>query len=241
MKQLLSLLLGLTVALTLFGAAGCQTGNNKKTATPSDATEDHAATPEDAAEEFPLEAQGFALSDVYAYSGPYVEDGSNEEVVNVAAVRVENRTGQPVRYVEFSVSTGAGALHFTCTTLLPGRTAVLLETDRASFTGSAAYGVRVDSVAWFDESPTLYPDTFSLSVSGHVMTLRNLTSRAVPGEIYVYFKRTQGKDYLGGITYRVRFADLAAGAEASVSSQNLSVNDCDIIFIGCENPPEAAQ
>ena len=80
-----------------------------------------------------------------------------------------------------------------------------------------------------------------VSVNGHVMTLRNLTSRAVPGDIYVYYKRADARGYLGGITYRVRFSDLAGGAEVSKSSQNLSVTDCDILFIGCENPPEVQQ
>ncbi|MBQ6118121.1 MAG: hypothetical protein IJK98_02715 [Clostridia bacterium] len=241
MKKIMITALALALALSTAGCAGHTPGQEGRPATATDAAGESAAVPEETTEAFVTETDGFAFSDLFAYAGPYVEDGSNEEVDNVAAIRVENRSGQALRYAEITVSTGAGDLHFTCTTLLPGRSALLLEQNRAAFAGSAANGIRFDSKGFFEEAPTLYPDTFSVSVNGHVLTLRNITSRPVAGEIYVYYKRSDSQGYLGGITYRVRFADLAAGAEASMSSQNLSVQDCDILFIDCENPPEAAQ
>ena len=239
MKKTLFLFLALSFLLALCGCAGHTSGLKTKT-TATDA-EGGTAVPEETTEPFVFEKEGFAFSEVFSYSGPFVEDGSNDNVENIAAVRVENRTGQALRYAEFTVMTGSGELQFTCTTLFPGRAALLLEQNRAAYTGSAANGIKVAAKGMFEETPTLYPDVFSVGVNGHVMTLRNLTSAPIPGEIYVYYKRTNAQGYLGGITYRVRFADLAGGSEASKSSQNLSAQDSDILFIDCENPPEAAQ
>ena len=203
----------------------------------SPATSTDAAMDESAAYPF-SDISGLSFSDVFAYAGPYVEDGSNEDVDNVAAVRVANRSGQSIQYAAFTVSTGAGDLHFTCTTLLPEQSVLLLEQSRAVYTGAAANEVKIDEKTIFSEEPTLYPDTFSVSVSGHVMTLSNVSDQPVPGDIYVYFKRCDEQGYLGGITYRVHFTDLAAGAQVSKSSQNLSEDECEILFIGCANPPE---
>ena len=223
MKRLIPILLALSVVLPLFGCA-------KKPSDPQEGASE-------AAYRF-TDAEGLAFTDLLAYSGPYLEDGSNEELQNVTAIRVANRSEQQIQYAEFTVASTAGDLHFTCTTLLPGKTMLLLEQNRTPFTGAAVNGVKTDNRLLFTDPPSLYPDTFSVSVSGHVMTLRNLSESPVPGNIYVYFKRVNGEGYVGGITYRVHFSDLAAGAEASMSSQNLSGSECEILFIGCENPPE---
>ena len=222
MKKMIPVLLAVVLLLV-----GC----GKQTHTPTDAD-----TQTTAALSF-TDVDDFSVSEVFAYTGPFVEDGSNETLSNVAAIRVQNRSEQAIRYVEFSVPTGAGELRFTCTTLLPGKSVLLLEENRTVFTGAAATGIQTGGKIYFDEPPTLYPETFEVVVSGHVMTLRNLSDKPVPGDIYVYYKKTDADGYLGGITYRVHFSDLAAGREASQSSQNLS-DDCEIVFIGCANPPE---
>ena len=226
MKKLISIIILSSLLLAL---SGCGFGSP---ATSTDVAENES-------EAYPFsDKSGLMFSDVFLYAGPYVEDGSNEEVNNVAAIRVANRSDQLIQYAELTVSTGAGDLHFTCTTLLPEQTVLLLEQDRHACTGAAVNAVKIDSKTYFSEPPTLYPDTFSVSVNGHVMTLSNISDQPVPGDIYVYFKRCDEQGYVGGITYRVHFADLAAGAQVSKSSQNLSADNCEILFIGCANPPE---
>ena len=186
-----------------------------------------------------FEANGFVFGGIFAYEGPYVEDGSNETVYNVAAVRVENKNTTALRYAEFTFATGAGDLRFICTTLLPGRSALLLEQGRAPYTGASVSGVSVGSELFFSEPPSLMPEAFSLTVENKVLTLKNISGVPVPGETYVYFKRCNEQGYLGGITYRIRFTDIPAGGTMSQSTQNLVPSDCDLIFIECQNPPGA--
>ena len=229
MKKTLSLTLILLLTVGLFGC--------KKTP----AEETTAADPASNAPEYSItDGNGLDFTPVFAYSGAYVEDGSNEELSNVAAIRVKNSSDRLIRYLELAAETDGGELHFTCTTLLPGRTALLQETSRAPFTGGETKTVRSVGETDFEEALTLYPDTFQLAVKGNVLTLKNVSAAPVAGEVFVYYKRADTEGYVGGITYRVRFADLAPGASVSRSSSNLSEKDCDILFIGCENPPAAS-
>lgn len=181
---------------------------------------------------------GLDFTAVFSYQGPYVEDGTNEQLENVSAIRVLNNSDRTVRYAEITAFTGMGELHFICTTLLPGRNALLQEVSRIPFNGTQTTQVKIDSEVDFDSPLTLYPEVFDINVENGVMTLKNISPVPVSGDIYIYFKRTDRDGYVGGITYRIGFSDLAAGASVSRSSENLTENDFDILFIGCENPPE---
>ena len=207
-------------------------------AKPSGPSAEQTSLPEETTSLLYQDLSGFAVGSPFAYTGAYVEDGSGDALENVAAVRIENVSEEAIRSVQFTMDTGAGELRFVCTTLLPGRSALLLEQDRRPYTGARVNGITVDDKIVFTEPLSLYPDTFRLSVADQVMTLKNISSAPVAGNIFVYFKRCDAQGYVGGITYRIRFADLPAGAEASMRAQNLNEKDCDILFIGCENPPE---
>ncbi len=217
--------------LTVLLSAGCA-------AKPSGPSAEQTSQPEETTSLLYSDLSGFAIGSPFAYAGAYVEDGSGDALENVAAIRVENVSEEAIRSVQFTMDTGAGELRFVCTTLLPGRRALLLEQDRRPYTGAAVNGMTVSDKIVFAEPLSLYPDTFQLSVSDQVMTLKNISSAPVAGDIFVYFKRCDAQGYVGGITYRVRFSDLPAGAQASMRAQNLDEKDCDILFIGCENPPE---
>ena len=200
--------------------------------------EDLAATTAALSEYRFTDVNGLDFTAVFSYRGPYVEDGTNENLENVSAIRVLNSSEHTVRYAEITAFTGMGELHFICTTLLPGRNALLQEVSRAPFLGAQTTQVKVDSKVDFDSPLTLYPEVFDINVENGVMTLKNNSPVPVPGDTYIYFKRFDRDGYVGGITYRIGFSDLAAGATVSRSSENLSENDFDILFIGCENPPE---
>ncbi len=185
-----------------------------------------------------IDTDGLVFTDVISYSGPYVEDGSNEYVRNVSSIRVSNRSNKALRYAEFSAQTGAGEMLFICTTLLPGHNVLLLETDRRGFTGAETKSVKKENVLFFDTMPGLHSEIFELSVADKVLTLKNISEKDIPGDISVYFKRVDENGYLGGITYRVRFADLLSGASFSQRSDNFSSSDSEIVFIECKNLPE---
>ena len=225
----------LAAAVLLFSLSGCK---NKPSGEGETGTSVPAPTGETVAEAFVV--NGFAFGELSAYNGPFVEDGTNDEVQNVAAVRVENRNDTALRYAEFTVYTDAGEFYFTCTTLLPGRTVLLLEQNRAAFKTAAVSSVSVKSELFFTEPPTLYPNAFFLTVGEQVLTLKNISGASVPGDTYVYFKRCDKLGYVGGITYRVRFTDIPAGQTLSQSSRNLSQGDCELVFIECQNPPKEA-
>ena len=229
------ILCALAAAILVFSLYGCK---NKPSGEGETSTDVPAPTGETVAET--IVVNGFAFGELSLYNGPFVEDGTNEAVQNVAAIRVENRNDSALRYAEFTVYTNMGELNFICTTLLPGRTALLLEQNRTAYKSASVSSVSVKSELFFSEPPTLYPNAFSLTVGEQVLTLKNVSGAPVPGDTFVYFKRYDKQGYVGGITYRVRFTNIPAGQSLSQSSQNLSPADCDLIFIECQNPPGAA-
>lgn len=207
------------------------------TACSSQTVSEESTTAENAS--YAVETEGLAFGELFAYEGPYVEDASDQQVGNVAAIRVVNNTDTAVRYALITASTTAGELHFTATTLLPGRPVILLESGKAPYTGGELTGIMISDKVLFNDPPQLYQSVFEITPEDGYITLRNISHEDVNGEIYVYFKRVDNSGLLGGITYRVGFSDLAAGASLTRAASNMRVSDCAILFIECQNPPEA--
>ena len=222
MKRILLLFVILAFTFTLFCACDKNAPSDETTVT---------ETAADAAE-YPLsDGDGLLFTQPFAYAGPYVEDGSDDEVGNVAAIRVKNDSDRAVRYATFIVQTDGGELRFVCTTLLPGSAALLLEQDRTPYRGEKAALVKTEERADFEEAPSLLPEYFTLSVKNDTLTVQNVSGLPVQADLYVYYKKKDAEGYVGGITYRVRFSGLGVDATLSQASSHLSETDCELLFV----------
>ena len=73
---------------------------------------------------------------VDAYSGIFIEDGSDKEVKNVAAIEVKNTSKRAVEFAQIQLYNGDKKLVFDVSTLPANSSAVVMEKNKASFDSS---------------------------------------------------------------------------------------------------------
>ena len=157
---------------------------------------------------YPRSVMGTDLLAVYTvdYDGPFFEDGSNDEVADVAALVVENQGGLMVASGAVIVEFGNERMVFELSCLPPGGKVLVLEKERKH------YGVEgpVTCYGWTKEEYPEDPGLVSVESTGlNGLTITNHTGCTVPG-IAVYYKKFDLKTgmYVGGITYCVTETDL---------------------------------
>lgn len=176
--------------------------------------------------------EAFADACMFAYTGAYPEDGSDEEVSGIAALSFTNKTGNFYQTLTIVVSDGENEYEFFITSLKPGAHITVLERSKAPFAGEeTSVTVTVKESSFFAVLPEMYPDTFAVQVLNGVMNLQNISERDISGDVYVYYKNKNADGYFGGITYRVNFGALAAGELAQRGSSHLSADNSEILFI----------
>ena len=174
-------------------------------------------------------AEGLTVREVFSYSGAYVEDGGNEPCENICAVRVENNSPRHYRYLRFTVTTVGGSCTFVATTLFAGARMTVLCEEKAAFTDGNIIASAILNEVLFDEPPTVHLDTLRINYTDGFINVKNLTDEALTN-VYVYFKDTDEYGYLGGITYRAHFGDLAAGQTAQKSAVNIHRDTGRVVF-----------
>lgn len=146
-----------------------------------------------------------------SYDGPYLEDGSEEELVGVAALVVENTGTIGIEYVQVVVSQGQQELVFDATYIPPRGTVLILEKNRVLYTPEPVTGCRCrtlipGSFDWEKESIRIQPG------EGFGMTVTNLTDKPM-SYVRVFYKQHEGAAdlYVGGITFSAVIPDLQPG------------------------------
>ena len=167
-------------------------------------------------EVLPSLGDGLALRSMDSYAGIFVEDGSDDTVDGVCAITVENTGEKTVQYAHITLTRGEDAWQFDLSTLPPGESAQLLEQDRQSMPEETdGMTASVTNFAVFDSEPSLCEEVFDIKTQDNAITVTNHSDQDVTGPVYVYYKAANGKLYMGGITYRVKFSGLAAGESAT--------------------------
>lgn len=187
---------------------------------------------ENGTEAFTLE-QGLQIMRYGSYIGVYMEDGSDEFVRDVMMIVVTNTGEKPVQYARIILSGEPGDAEFNLTTLKPGDSMVVLESNRKTFTEGDVYTqARAENVAFFLEPPTLQEDRVEIQPLEGGFNIRNVSGEDITGEIAVYFKDAAGGMYYGGITYVCRIGDgLQKDEVKQVMSSNFTASGSEVVFI----------
>ena len=151
-----------------------------------------------------------------AYDGPYLEDGTEEELVGIAALVLENTSTIGIEYVQVVVSQGGQELTFDATYLPPRSKVLILEKNRAAYSDRPIEGCRCR---------TLIPGTYDWEKDqvavgqgeGFSMTVTNLTDRTLPF-VRVFYKQHDGAAdlHIGGITLSAVIPDLLPGETRTI-------------------------
>ena len=177
----------------------------------SDTAADNQGT---AAEEYPEESviesepekplEAIEIISVEAYTGPFVEDGSDEPVENVMMITVKNNSQQTLQYAEAVLTFGSTAAQFAFSTLRPGEVMSVLEKNRLEYQGETVPdSCQFENVIYFAEEPDLCSDKIQISGLDGAFNVRNISGEDLSGNIAIYYKNKQEQGYFGGITYRV--------------------------------------
>lgn len=177
--------------------------------------------------------QGLKITNIGAYTGLFVEDGSDEMVSDVLMLVVANEGNTDIEYAEISMPTDNGNAFFSVSTLPAGESVVLMEKNRMSFTGKEDILLaEVSSCAVFQEPLSLHEDQFKLQILDGTINVINVSGEDIAENIEIYYKNAASDLYYGGITYRLRIeGGIKADEIKQITTSHFSVSGSKIMFL----------
>lgn len=166
------------------------------------------------------------------YAGVFVEDGSDEIVSDVFAITVVNNSEKMLQYAQVVITCGGEEYTFDMSTIPAGARAQVLEKNKKALPEDLSGAQTVlTTVTEFQEAPSTYPEVFELTPFEYSVNIKNISKSDISGDVYVYYKTKVGDLYMGGITYRAKVTDLAAGEEKSAYASHFYGSDSEILFV----------
>lgn len=150
------------------------------------------------------------IESVGQYTGPNLEDGQDTPTGNAASIVLRNDSDRVLQYAAITLQAGDAQVPFQVTTLLPGARVQAIALDGQAYQPDVSYSFISCEPAYCDTVSKL-EDQFTVSGASGSLTLTNKSDQTY-GHVSVYYKYMQGDLYLGGITYRCTFEDVAPGA-----------------------------
>lgn len=173
------------------------------------------------------------ITKVGGYTGNYMEDATDEEVTDVLAIVVENRSEKILQYTEITLTGESGSGTFQLSTLNPKEKVLVLETGRRTYqTGDAYTEASVKNTVFFDEELSTYPELLEVQPLDGGFNITNISEKEITGDITVYFKDFENDMLMGGITYRGRIeGGLQAGEVRQIMTDNFTESNTKVMFI----------
>lgn len=176
---------------------------------------------------------GLQITDMGSYTGPFMEDGSDETVSNVLMIVLTNTGTEMLQYAQVQLSGPSGTAAFSVTTLPAGASVLLLEQNRMQdsqnleFTSAAAY-----NVVFFPEDQTVHTDWFSFQGMEGALNVTNISGADISSDIEIYYKNLVDGRLYGGITYVARIpGGLTADETRQVMTGHFSSAESVIMFV----------
>jgi hypothetical protein len=161
-----------------------------------------------------------------------MEDGSNEIVTGIMSAIVTNIGENDLQLARISITYPDTVCEFEATNIPAGATVVLLEKNRKGLPGGEFTHASVDQLALFPEPMRTHADTFEISGMDGAINVKNISSKDIGGDIYVYYKYSAGDMYFGGITFRARVeGGLKAGEIRQIMTGHYDPDGCTITMV----------
>ena len=156
---------------------------------------------------------------IQSYSGYFIEDGSDKDVSEVAAIVLKNNGGD-LGFAGIGISQGTRSLGFSASQIPAGATMIILEQNGATFSSDPYYSATATTqpVEKFEMSEELV----TVKDNGdNSLSVTNISDKML-SEIKVFYKNYLPEEdvYVGGITYTIKVTDLEPGATMTVSASH---------------------
>lgn len=171
------------------------------------------------------------LHQITGYEGAFVEDGTDREVVDTAALLVENTSECILKNTRVAIYAGAECFLFFADRLPPGEKTVLLEHNAKAYVDqsfSSCWASCEYVSALHPEEQTIYIRNLGMDT----LELSNLTERTICN-ISIYHKTwsEEIEAYLGGISYVTYVDSLKPGQLLLIKPEHYAFGISKIIDI----------
>lgn len=178
-----------------------------------------------------LPSTALQIEKLAGYTGIYIEDGSDEEIENVAAILLTNTGDEDVELVRITAETEGGSYSFQATSLPAGASVIVMDQNRTPFTEGKLKSFQATAT---DPAPfDLSEDQIEVvSSEGDEIVLKNITNKTIPTvRVFYKFYYPDRSAYVGGITYTAVIHDLEPGKTASIRPSHYSGEAGRIVMI----------
>ncbi len=179
---------------------------------------------------FPCSVAGTELTalQLARYEGPFWEDNTETEVVDVAALVIEN-TGAFLSEGAVILEWEQERMVFEFYDLPPGERVLILEKDRKHF----RQGMPLSCYGW--EREAYHEDMGHVLVEdagGAALSVTNQTNGIVPVTQISYKSRDPGSGmFIGGISYRVQVRNLLPGERRIVTPYHYANGSSEVLYV----------
>lgn len=181
---------------------------------------------------FPLELGNSTMvaEEIVCYQGAFWEDGSGEQVDNVAGLMLYNPTDRLIEFAAFALKEKGKTLYFFVHHLPPKSRCLVLEKNRQACDVEKIIQCRELSVRWSHQE--LSRDQIDYVGLGHTMTIVNRDPREL-SHVVVRYKRYVGSGgyYLGGTVFSVHLFNLRTEERREVQPEHYITSDARIVGI----------
>lgn len=183
---------------------------------------------------FKVDDAAITIQRINGYSGIFIEDGSDKEVKNVAAIEVKNTSNKPLEFAQIQLYNGSKKLVFDVSTLPANSSAVVMEKNKVSFNSSkgVTYG---GTTAGYVNSLEKASSIKCKKVKNNGIEVTNTSSKNIPCvRVFYKYKSSEGY-YVGGITYTAKVEDLKAGASQTIYPSHFASDGGEIMMVKAYN------
>lgn len=171
---------------------------------------------------------------IQGYSGIFIEDGSDKEVKNVAAIQVKNTSNKAVEYAEIELYNGKKKLVFAVSTLPANSSAVVMEKNKTTFSSSKGVTYGKTTVAYADKLEKSSAVSCT-KVENNGIKVTNKSGKDIPCVRIFYKYKSDDGYYVGGITYTAKVEDLKAGKSQTVYPSHFDSKGGEIMMVKTYN------
>lgn len=160
---------------------------------------------------YPIPGTTLILERLAAYEGPFLEDLSDAEVVNILAVHLYNAGSADILYTELEVEVANKVFTFIAERIPSGKAILVLENNRESYTQLSIEKVRCCEIVYAEQSA--WESCVKIQeIDMGTLSVTNTCDKALC-DISLFYKSwlASPEIYVGGITYRVEIPSLEAG------------------------------
>ena len=170
------------------------------------------------------------IQHINSYSGIFIEDGSDIEVDNVAAIQVKNTSKKALEFAQIQIYNGDKKLVFDVSSLPANSSAIIMEKNKAPLdkSKSITYGGTIGGYTnKLEKDATIKYQ----KVDNNGIKVTNKSNKNISCvRIFYKYKSSEGY-YIGGITYTAKINNLKAKESQTIYPSHFDSDGGEIMMI----------